>query len=185
MPGGVRGQGLVPFLLDNFYLVTVLFVKRSKAVEKILFVCLGNICRSPAAEGVLNHFCKLEGLSVEIDSAGTSACHEGESADRRMRAHAKKREYQLNSISRGIDGKKDFVYFDLILAMDRSNFLHLLQICPDKYKGKIKMYCDFLQNRNETEVPDPYYGGEEGFEVVLDIIEDASRGILEYVRTSK
>lgn len=149
-------------------------------MHKILFVCLGNICRSPAAEGVFSHLVESEGLSdqFEIDSCGIIGFHAGEKADIRMRDHASKRGVNLKSISRQFE-QEDFENFDLIIAMDGRNFKDLRELDqPGKYTEKIKMFCEYCTIREETEVPDPYYGGAEGFEQVLDIVEDASRGLL-------
>lgn len=152
-------------------------------MKKILFVCLGNICRSPAADGVMVHEVERLGIAdqFEIDSAGTSAHHVGEPADRRMREHAHKRGIYLGSTSRAFHASSDFENFDLILAMDNSNYKNIVAMDPSgKYRDKVKMFCDFCHNRDETEVPDPYYGGAKGFEVVLDIVEDGVQGILKH-----
>jgi protein-tyrosine phosphatase len=149
-------------------------------VKKILFVCLGNICRSPAADGIMNHLVKMNGQaeSYFIDSAGTSAHHVGERADSRMRKHAARRGYELESISRQFVSS-DFEEFDLILAMDKSNLSNILRLDTEgKYQGKVKLFCDFCQKHKISEVPDPYYGGNQGFEDVLDIVEDGVAGIL-------
>lgn len=149
-------------------------------MHKILFVCLGNICRSPAAEGVFSHLVEKEGLSnqFEIDSCGIIGFHEGEKADIRMRDHALKRGIELTSISRQFKSQ-DFKKFDLIIAMDGRNFKDLRELdSTGSYTDKIKMFCEYCSQREETEVPDPYYGGADGFEQVLDIVEDASRGLL-------
>ncbi len=149
-------------------------------MHKILFVCLGNICRSPAAEGVFAHLVEEEGVAhqFKIDSCGITGFHAGEKADIRMRDHASRRGIELTSISRQFR-QKDFEDFDLIIAMDGRNFKDLRELDESgKYKDKIKMFCEYCSNRSETEVPDPYYGGAEGFETVLDIVEDASRGLL-------
>lgn len=149
-------------------------------MHKILFVCLGNICRSPAAEGVFRHLVEQEGVAdqFEIDSCGITGFHAGEKADIRMRDHANRRGIDLTSISRKFR-QQDFQDFDLIIAMDGRNFKDLRELDEaGKYTDKIKMFCEYCTNRNETEVPDPYYGGAEGFETVLDIVEDASEGLL-------
>jgi len=145
--------------------------------KKILFVCLGNICRSPAADGVMRKMC--EGLPVEIDSAGTAGYHIGELADSRMRSHAAKRGYPLTHRARQFDPAKDFERFDLILAMDKNNMRDLQSMDgKNQYGHKLKMMTDYSQTMKVTEVPDPYYGGPEGFEHVLDILEDACKGLL-------
>lgn len=149
---------------------------------RILFVCLGNICRSPAADGVLAHIIKEKNLEDQfiVDSAGTSAYHAGEPADKRMREHAFRRGYQLSSISRGFRAS-DFENFDLILAMDKSNYKNILKLDPaGKYRTKVELFCDYCSAEYASleEVPDPYYGGARGFEEVLDIVENGVAGIL-------
>ena len=149
-------------------------------MNKILFVCLGNICRSPAAEGAFIHLLKQKGLFEKfyVDSAGTSSYHEGEKADSRMRETAAKRGIELPSWSRQVT-KDDFEDFDLILAMDRKNFNDLKMICPSEEKSlKIKMFTEFKVKMTHDEVPDPYYGGQRGFEEVMDLVIDCSKGLL-------
>ncbi len=143
---------------------------------KILCVCLGNICRSPTAEGILKYMLKGKG-EFFIDSAGTSGWHEGDPPDGRSVYHAGLRGYELKGASRAVI-EKDFEDFDVILAMDQKNQIHLNQMCPSpRYKSKIKLitdYCKFHeQDKVSLGVPDPYYKGEGGFGIVLDIIEDA------------
>lgn len=153
-------------------------------MNKILFVCLGNICRSPAAEGAFIHLLKQRGLFEKfyVDSAGTSSYHQGERADSRMRDTAAKRGIDLPSWSRQVT-PDDFHEFDLIIAMDRKNFRDLESICPDPTKlHKIKMFTEFKQKMVHTEVPDPYYGGEKGFEEVMDLVIDCSKGLLDYLK---
>ncbi|MCO4792102.1 MAG: low molecular weight phosphotyrosine protein phosphatase [Bacteriovoracaceae bacterium] len=149
-------------------------------MHKILFVCLGNICRSPAAEGVFTHLVRESGLdqNFQIDSCGITGFHAGEMADIRMRDHADRRGVELASISRKF-ALEDFKKFDLIIAMDNRNFKDLYELDHSKeYREKIVMFCDYCETRPEKEVPDPYYGGADGFEEVLDIVEDASKGLL-------
>ena len=153
-------------------------------MNKILFVCLGNICRSPAAEGAFIHLLKEKGLFDQfyVDSAGTSSYHEGEKADSRMRVTASGRGIELPSWSRQVT-EDDFLEFDLILAMDRKNFQDLERICPnEKLKNKIKMFTSFKQEMTHDEVPDPYYGGAKGFEEVMDLVIDCSKGLLAYLK---
>ena len=145
---------------------------------KILFVCLGNICRSPAAEGVMKKL--AAGLPIEIDSAGTAGYHIGELPDPRMRSHALNRGYRLESHARKFDEQKDFENFDLIIPMDKSNLRDILALDPaKKYLHKVKMMSDFCTTMKVDEVPDPYYEWAEGFEYVLDILEDGCRGLLQ------
>ncbi|MDD8017715.1 MAG: low molecular weight phosphotyrosine protein phosphatase [Bacteroidota bacterium] len=148
---------------------------------KILFVCLGNICRSPAAEGVMKKL--AAGLPVEIDSAGTAGYHIGELPDARMRSHAAKRGYILNSHARQFDPKIDFEKFDYIVAMDKSNYHDLQSFDTSrKYSKKISMLTDYRQKMDAVEVPDPYYGGPAEFEHVLDILEDGCGGLLKVLQ---
>ena len=153
---------------------------------KILFVCLGNICRSPSAEAVFTGLVKKEGLSdkFEIDSAGTSAWHAGEPADKRMQSHAIKRDYNLTSISRKFIADDDFDHFDMIIGMDDENYETLKSMARNSDDiQKIHKMTDFRKEWNYTEVPDPYYGGEEGFELVLDLLEDSCEGLLDELKT--
>jgi protein-tyrosine phosphatase len=151
---------------------------------KILFVCLGNICRSPSAEAVFKGLVKKRGLDRQfsIDSAGTSGWHVGEPADNRMQSHAIKRGYSLDSISRQFDTYEDFDRFDLIIGMDDENILALKSMARNiEDLKKLHKITDFSKEWNYSEVPDPYYGGEEGFELVLDLLEDACTGLLESI----
>ncbi len=140
---------------------------------KILFVCLGNICRSPSAEAVCLHYIKEEGLAqhFEIDSAGLIAAHQGERADRRMREHAFQRDYRLDSLSRPIT-YEDFDYFDYIVCMDASNYSALRELAPTQEAcEKISILPNWDEDAELDHVPDPYYGGARGFELVLDLLE--------------
>ena len=148
---------------------------------KILFVCLGNICRSAAAEAVMKKLVREQNLTprFEIDSAGLINYHEGEPADPRMRAHAARRGYIVDSISRPIR-TTDFFDFDLIIGMDDRNIDELKQRAPDLItETKIHRMTDYSRNKLYDYVPDPYYSGAEGFELVLDLLEDACAGLLE------
>jgi protein-tyrosine phosphatase len=150
--------------------------------KKILFVCKGNICRSPSAEAVFSGMALKKGIigKFEIDSAGTGAWHEGEPADKRMQKHAIKRGYNLTSIARKFDPDIDFDRFDLIVAMDDENVLSLKKLTRNETDlKKIHKMTDFSKEWSYDEVPDPYYGGDEGFELVLDLLEDACEGLLE------
>lgn len=149
--------------------------------KKILFVCLGNICRSPSAEAVFAGMVKKEGLTgeYEIDSAGTGHWHVGKPADRRMQKHAIKRGYDLTSIGRQFNPLIDFSRFDMIVAMDDENVQTLKSMARnDEDLMKIHKMTDFSKEWGYKEVPDPYFGGEEGFELVLDLLEDACAGLL-------
>lgn len=149
-------------------------------MTKILFVCLGNICRSPAAENIMNHLVAKAGLSHKIscDSAGTASYHSGSAPDSRMQAAAAKRKLPMTGCARQFT-KADFTAFDLIVAMDRENYHNILALDPQgQYRGKVKMMCDFATHHPDREVPDPYYSGAEGFDYVLDLLTDACTGAL-------
>jgi protein-tyrosine phosphatase len=151
--------------------------------KNVLFVCMGNICRSPTAEGVFRHLVEEGGLSdhIEIDSAGTHAYHVNEPPDRRATAAAERRGYSLTAIRARRVVDTDFERFDYIIAMDRDNVERLVEQADVEHHDKIRLFLDFA-NAQEDEVPDPYYGGAAGFERVLDLVEDASRGLLEILR---
>lgn len=155
---------------------------------KILFVCLGNICRSPMAECIMKKYVSDKGLAshIEVDSAGLEAYHEGGMADSRMRAHAARRGYNITSISRPMR-KSDWDYFDMIICMDDQNIQALNMRAPnDNAKEKISRatkFCDKFYL--ESNVPDPYYEGGQGFEYVIDLLEDACMGILKQLTTTQ
>lgn len=147
---------------------------------KVLFVCLGNICRSPAGEGIFKDLVKKEKLEhlIEVDSAGTSGWHNGELPDPRMRQHGAKRGYKFDSLSRKFIAE-DFDNFDIILAMDDSNYSNILALAPDlDARKKVYKMIDFSQKYSHDHIPDPYYMGMSGFELVLDLLEDACQGLL-------
>ena len=151
---------------------------------KILFVCLGNICRSSSAEEIMRTFVKREGLEhqIEVDSAGILRYHEGELPDSRMRMHAYHRGYELTHLSRPVC-TEDFFEFDLIIGMDDRNIQDLKDRAPSpETELKIRRMTDYCRNKQVDYVPDPYYGGASGFENVLDILEDACEGLLEAVK---
>lgn len=151
---------------------------------KILFVCLGNICRSSSAEEIMRTFVKREGLEhqIEVDSAGILSYHEGELPDNRMRMHAYHRGYELTHLSRPVC-TEDFFEFDLIIGMDDRNIQDLKDRAPSpETELKIRRMTDYCRNKQVDYVPDPYYGGASGFENVLDILEDACEGLLEAVK---
>lgn len=149
----------------------------------ILFVCMGNICRSPSAEAVMTAYVKKAKLSDKIfcDSAGTIGYHEGEEADARMKKHAKRRNYELTSISRKLKSS-DFDSFDYIVVMDDQNMEDMKEFMPNTVKAKLSKMTDYCSKANPNYVPDPYYGGAEGFEVVLDLLEDACEGLLNHIK---
>ena len=150
-------------------------------MKSILFVCLGNICRSPSAEAVFSALIEKNSLQKELscDSAGTAAYHVGEPADYRMRQFGQKRGYHLTSISRPVDPDRDFDKFDYVVGMDRQNVRELKAIARNENdRKKIFLMTDFCTERKHDSVPDPYYGGAAAFELVLDILEDACEGLL-------
>ncbi len=150
---------------------------------RLLFVCLGNICRSPSAENLMNHLITQRGLQGQIvcDSAGTSAYHVGEPPDRRMAAAAAKRGITLRGRARQFE-PQDFDSFDLILAMDTENYRNILALDRQGiYRDKVRLMCDFCRDHSDREVPDPYYGGSDGFKYVIDLLLDACEGLLDYV----
>ena len=150
-------------------------------MKQVLFVCLGNICRSPSAEAVFNTLVARKGLENELhcDSAGTAAYHTGDTADYRMKQFAQKRGYRLTSISRPVDPDSDFDRFDYIIGMDRQNIRDLKAMARNENdREKISLMTDFCSDKKQDSVPDPYYGGTAGFELVLDILEDACNGLI-------
>lgn len=150
----------------------------------VLFVCMGNICRSPTAEGVFRHLVKQNNLAhlIQTDSAGTHAYHVGEQPDRRAQATARNRGIELSDLRarRVIAG--DFKKFDYVLAMDRDNYAILEELCPEGFADRLSLFLDFAPSLTESEVPDPYYGGPKGFEVVFDMVEHAARGLLQDIQ---
>jgi protein-tyrosine phosphatase len=153
---------------------------------KILFICMGNICRSPAAEGIFKSLVEAEKLTetIYIESAGTTGYHSGECADSRMVRHALKRGYDLNSHkARMFNPQKDFENFNYIITMDNDNYSGILELDKTgRYAHKVKKVTQFSKIYNEEEVPDPYFGGSKGFEYVLDLLEDSCSELLERIK---
>ena len=148
---------------------------------------MGNICRSPTADAVFRHFVKEAGVDhlIEVDSAGTHAYHIGNPPDHRSQHTASKRGYAMHELRARAVQASDFEEFDYILAMDKENLSLLHQRSPRQHLNKIRLFMQYSQNAGlETEVPDPYFGGAQGFELVLDMVEDASRGLLAHLRTN-
>jgi len=143
---------------------------------KVLFVCTGNICRSPTAEGVLRRLAEAQKLQIHVESRGTHDYHVGEPPDERAQDHAKRRGYDLSAQRAKLFSKRDFEEFDLVLAMDRGHLRILQRLCPPQHAAKVKLFL------RDADVPDPYYGGPEGFEQVLDLVEAACRGLLTEIR---
>lgn len=154
---------------------------------RILFICLGNICRSSSAQTIMQHLIETQGREqdFEVDSAGLISYHQGEMADSRMRMHAAKRGYRITHLSRPIR-TEDFFHFDLIIGMDDSNIDRLHDLAPDlDCCRKIHRMTDYCRSKVADHVPDPYYGGASGFENVLDILEDACQGLLDELVVEK
>ncbi|MBY0432416.1 MAG: low molecular weight phosphotyrosine protein phosphatase [Rhodospirillales bacterium] len=151
---------------------------------KILFVCTGNICRSPTAEGVFRHLVAREGLSdrIRTDSAGTHDYHVGEPPDYRSCAVARRRGFPIDDLRARQVGREDFAAFDLLLAMDRGHQRFLERLCPPEAEARLRLFLSFAPDLGLSDVPDPYYGGPDGFERVLDMIETASAGLLAHIR---
>ena len=147
---------------------------------KVLFVCLGNICRSPTAHGVFREHVERSGLSqtIWVDSAGTGDWHLGEPPDKRATAEAKIRGIDISDLRSRLVTKDDFLEFDYVLAMDKQNLKDLQAMAPTDYNGTLSLFLPFAADANETEVPDPYYGGDEGFTHVFDLVDAASKGLL-------
>ncbi len=147
---------------------------------QVLFVCMGNICRSPTAHGVFRKMVFDEGLSdlIDIDSAGTHAYHVGNPPDRRAQQTADSRGIDLSDLRARQARSEDFLQFDYVVAMDQDNYHSLMSICPAGHENRVHMFLDFAPAITSREVPDPYYGGPEGFEKVFDMVDAASRGLL-------
>jgi protein-tyrosine phosphatase len=152
----------------------------------VLFVCMGNICRSPTAEGVFKAVVAGQGLAdrIDSDSAGTHGYHIGSPPDRRAITAAKARGYDLTPLRARRVEAADFAAFDLVLAMDLENRAALQRLCPAIHKDRLKLFLDFAPHLEEREVPDPYYGGHDGFEHVLDLAEAGSEGLIAAIRAS-
>jgi protein-tyrosine phosphatase len=154
---------------------------------KILFVCLGNICRSPSAEAVFRAIAAREApeLELEVDSAGTAGYHIGDAPDERSQAAARRRGYDMAPLRARVIEAADFERFDLILAMDTNNLEVLRRRAPAGYRERVRLFLEFAPDCGLDEVPDPYYGGPTGFEQVLDLVEEASRGLLSHLRKGR
>jgi len=155
-------------------------MKEPMRKTKVLFVCMGNICRSPTAEGVFRDKMRKTGMEkqIEIDSAGTHDYHAGSAPDVRAQKTAQEHGYDLSMLRGRQVSDQDFAVFDYVLAMDRDNLNNLLRRCPPQYKHKVKLYLAFSRRFPNLNVPDPYYGGNKGFKQVLEMVEDAADGLL-------
>jgi len=157
---------------------------RESPAVRVLFVCMGNICRSPTAEAVFREVVRQEGrgIDVHVDSAGTHAYHVGEPPDSRAIVAARRRGIGMDSLRARVVSREDFLRFDYLLAMDRQNLEHLQRLAPAGHRARLQLFLDYAPEAGLSEVPDPYYGGETGFERVLDLVEAASRGLLSTLR---
>ncbi|GLT17591.1 protein-tyrosine-phosphatase [Vibrio zhanjiangensis] len=145
--------------------------------KKLLVVCMGNICRSPTGEAILRTKAAQMGIEIEVDSAGTIGFHQGNPPDPRSRAVGERRGYSFTGIVSRKVVEQDFAYFDLILAADRDNLADLKAQCPPEYQDKLTLFLSYGDSEQD-EIPDPYYGGDKGFERVVDLIEQASETLL-------
>lgn len=154
-------------------------------MKKVLFVCLGNICRSPSAEGMFRALLARRGLDRRFgaDSAGTSNWHAGAAPDPRAQAAGRKRGVDLSGLRSRSVSPEDFGRFDLLLGMDENNVADLLEDCPPALRGRVRLFTDFTASRPEGGVPDPYYGGEEGFDLMMDLIEEGVGGVLAHLES--
>jgi protein-tyrosine phosphatase len=151
---------------------------------KVLFVCMGNICRSSSAHGVFQDLVNREGLQehFEIDSCGTLDFHTGDAPDPRSQKTAKARGFDISYLRARQFNQHDFKHFDYVLAMDNDNLRELHRACPAELRDRIELFCPYATQFSEREVPDPYYGGPQGFEHVFDLVLDASEGLLKHIR---
>ncbi|WP_284381358.1 low molecular weight protein-tyrosine-phosphatase [Litoribrevibacter albus] len=158
---------------------------KNKEKLSVLFICLGNICRSPTADGVFRKLVADARIDhkVVVDSAGTAAWHIGKSPDSRSQSFALRRGYDLSGLRARQVNEVDFDTFDLLLAMDSENYSNLMQLCPKGSEHKVKKLLSFSSIAPDEDVPDPYYGGDKGFEQVLDLVEDACDQLLKYVKS--
>lgn len=152
---------------------------------RVLLVCMGNICRSPTAEGVLRQMIRMANLGdrIEVDSAGTHGYHVGEAPDTRTQRAAALRGYNLSQLRSRKVARQDLDYFDLVLAMDKNNLDNLQRMARPDQLQKIQLFMNYAQNFDDDEVPDPYYGLGHGFDLVLDMVEDASQGLITEIQT--
>ena len=148
-------------------------------MTRVLFVCMGNICRSPTAEAVVREFAQREaGLVLEVDSAGTHGYHTGDAPDERSIVAARRRGFDLAMLRARVVEAADFERFDLVLAMDDAVLQRVRELAPPRYADRVQLFLDFAPGLGRRDVPDPYYGGAAGFEEVLDLVEEGARGLL-------
>lgn len=153
-------------------------------MASVLFVCMGNICRSPTAQGVFERLVEREGLEGEIraDSAGTGSWHVGEPPDRRAQESARRRGIDLSGQRARQLEPEDFERFDYVVVMDWENYRNVLAMCPPEHREKVRLLMEYAPETGVSEVPDPYFGGPDGFERVLDLVEEAAEGLLDEIR---
>lgn len=156
----------------------------NKDKVSVLFCCMGNICRSPTAEAVFRHYVEKAGLEdkIDIDSAGTLDYHVGDAPDARAQQAAKQRGYDMSNLRGRQVEAGDFMRFDYVLAMDNTNLVTLERLRPSTAQSHLGLFLEFAERHDGWEVPDPYYGGGDGFERVLDMVEDAANGLLQHIR---
>ncbi len=147
-------------------------------VKSVLFICMGNLCRSPSAEAVFRHKIAEKGLELSIDSAGTSGSHVRDKPDHRAVKAGIARGYSFDNLRARKVTAADFSKFDIVIAMDNDNVRELKKVAPEELQHKIVLFLGFAENFDDSEVPDPYYGGAKGFQFVLDLVEDASDGLI-------
>jgi protein-tyrosine phosphatase len=152
------------------------------STRRILFFCMGNICRSPTAEGVMRAKLAEAGLDVEVDSAGTHGYHVGDPPDERSQVHALERGYDLSALRARKLEAADFERFDLVLAMDEDNLAQAARLCPPARRERLKLLMDYAPQTRQRVVPDPYYGAADGFEEVLDLVEAGCDGLIAELR---
>lgn len=150
--------------------------------RRILFFCMGNICRSPTAEGVMRAKLQAAGLEVAVDSAGTHGYHVGAPPDERAQRHASRRGYDLSPLRARQLVAEDFQRFDLVLGMDADNIARAAKLCPPAERHRLQLLLDYAPQQGRRHVPDPYYGGDAGFEEVLDLVEAACDGLIATLR---
>jgi protein-tyrosine phosphatase len=157
------------------------------AMVRILFICMGNICRSPTAEAVFRQLVKRKSMETRFhaDSAGTIGFHTGEPPDKRATQHAAKRGYDLTKLRARQINQPDYEFFDYVLAMDQENLAWLQKQCPNEHKSKLRLFLDFSEKYAGRDVPDPYYGNGNGFEIVLDMAEDGARGLIAHLQENE
>lgn len=157
---------------------------RTDRTVRVLFVCTGNICRSPTAEGLFRHLVEAEGLGgvIEVDSAGTGGWHVGDPPDRRSQEAARRRGVDLSGQRARQVTAEDFAAFDYVVALDRGHFQALSRLAPDGRRDRLHLFLRHAPDLGLEDVPDPYYGGANGFEHVLDLVERGCRGLLEHIR---